>query len=227
LATSDLWRVRRGIGVTSFSERLVVQARRSGMLDLSVCLLASGRTTPEELGLLGTLSAACVSEGIRRDTGIVSWLHWPDLVTIGGRVVAKASICLAAPDSAAKTQVTIRISVNCFARSEVGFHSSIQSTSILEALGVEIDVDLLRDKILHALNWYHAEWERGVHRKLVERIRPTVAWLGHSVEVRTRNGQVLKGRAIGLDDLGSLLLRQGRKTRALRPDGVALVLEVK
>jgi biotin-(acetyl-CoA carboxylase) ligase len=222
-AAPDGWRVRKGTAIRKFSDRLVVQGGRRGMLDLSVCLLADGRA--DGLGFLRPLAAACASEGIRRDTGIVSWLHWPDLVTIDGLVVAKTSLSLAAPKkpSGEKTQATIEISVNCFAG------TSGASTSILEALGVEIEVDLLRDKILHALNWYHAEWEMGMRRKLVERMRPTIAWLGRDVEVTMSDGRTVRGRAKGLDDdLCSLLLeqqhdgrtREGPKTRRLPPQSV-------
>jgi biotin-(acetyl-CoA carboxylase) ligase len=217
------WRVRKGSAVRKFSDRLVVQGGRQGVLDLSVCLLADGRA--HGLGFLRPLAAACASEGIRRDTGIVSWLHWPDLVTVDGRVVAKTSLSQAASKKpAGKKEATIEISVNCFAG------TSGASTSILEALGVEIDVDLLRDKILHALNWYHAEWEMGMERKLVERMQPTIAWLGRDVEVTMSDGRALRGRAKGLDDLCSLLLEQlgdGRRgspqTRRLPPQSVELV----
>jgi len=179
---------------------------------------------------MGPLAAACASEGIRRDTGIVSWLYWPNLVTIDDRVVAKAGLSLApAPGLEGKTRVTMDISVNCFSKGSSALPSiDMPTTSILEALGVEIDVDLLRDKILHALNWYYAEWERGMHRKLADRIQPTIAWLGRSVEVRTRGGSSVKGMSKGLGDLGSLLLEQDRgkkpRTLAVRPDAVEFVL---
>jgi biotin-(acetyl-CoA carboxylase) ligase len=230
LADFDGWRVRKASAVRGFSDRLVVQGVRSGMLDLSVCLLASGGAVRERLGLLRPLVAACTSEGIRRDTGIVSWLHWPDLVTIDGRVVAKTSISIAArPGLDGKAQVTLSISVNCFAGRRGDFHSALPSTSILDVLGVEIDLDLLRDKALHALNWYYAEWERGMQLKLAKRMQPTISWLGSRVEVRTAGGPALRGRAKAMDDLGSLLLEQdaGRKTLVIRPETVELVRTVK
>jgi len=212
---------------------LVVQGRRAGLLELSVCLLADRQEASGGLGLLRALVAASTSEGIRRDTGIISWLHWPDLVTIDGRVVATTRLSPAPrPESGRKTIVVARISVNCFAPRSGEFSSlALPSTSIRNALGVEIDVDLLRDKVLHALNWYHAEWERGMRRKLVERIRPTIAWLGRDVEVKMADGRALKGRAAGLDDEGSLLLEQknrgGRSTSLkIRPENVNLVRAV-
>jgi len=232
LAESASWRVRRGSSIKSFSDRLVVQGRVPGVLELSVCLFASGRVKPGGLGLLGPLAAACTSEGIRRATGIVSWLHWPDLVTIGGRVVAKTSFSLAAPPESDGTALVVyRTLVNCYAGIPGEFPPDLPSTSILDALGVEIEIDLLRDKVLHALDWYHAEWVRGMDRKLVERIQPTIAWLGRIVEVNTADDRVLRGMARGLDESGSLLIgqqyRKGRgKTRAVPPESVELVRAV-
>ena len=216
MAGSGDWRVRRGFSVLTFSDRLVVQGRRAGLLDISVCLSADGKEASGGLDLLRPLVAASTSEGVRRDTGIVSWLHWPDLVTIGDRVVATTSLSPAPhSESNEKTGVVARISVNCFAPRPSEFSAvSMPSTSIREVLGVEIDVDLLRDKVLHALNWYHAEWQRGMSQKLIERIRPTIAWLGREVDVSLADGRVLKGRARGLDDEGSLLLEQ--KHRGVR-----------
>jgi BirA family transcriptional regulator, biotin operon repressor / biotin---[acetyl-CoA-carboxylase] ligase len=227
------WRVRRRSGVRRFSEGLVVQGRRPGVLELSACRATSAETSPESFHLLGPLAAACTSEGIRRDTGIVSWLHWPNLVTIEGRAVAKTSLSVSTPpESDGKAQIVFGISVSCFADAAKPFRSGLSTISILDVLGVEIDVDLLRDKILHALSWYCAEWERGMHRKLVDRMQPTIVWVGHEVEVRTAEAEILKGRAMGLDDTGSLLLEQrgtrgSRKTRVLPPEGVELVRAVK
>jgi biotin-(acetyl-CoA carboxylase) ligase len=233
LPDSDDWRIKRGSALWRFSDRLVVQGGRRGLLDLSVCVLADGRASPGTAGLLGPLVAASASEGIRRDTGVVSWLHWPNLVTIDDRVVAKTSLSMTeVQGSGGKTQVVMGILVNCFSSRPSSFPSALPCTSILDALGVEVDIALLRDKVLHALNWYHAEWERGMLRKLADRIRPTIAWLGRKVEVRAAGGPPLRGMARGLDDFGSLVLEQegrgGRKTaRAIHPEGVELVRVVR
>jgi len=224
------WRIREGRSVARFSDRLVVQGRRVGLLDLSVCLLAGDGVSSGSLNLLRPLFAASVSEGIRRDTGIISWLNWPDLVTIDNRVVARTSLSLASHQEPGRVaKIVARILVDCFASRSIGFPlAPLPSTSILKSLGVEIDVDLLRDKVLHALNWYHAEWERGMCKKLVERISPTIVWLGRDVEVRLADGSALRGRATSLDDHGSLLLRlkpEGKRstTLTIRPETVDFV----
>ncbi len=230
------WLLRRGCSSRLFSDRLVVQGGSAGFLELSISLLAGRRASSAWLGLLAVLAAASTSEGIRRDTGIVSWLHWPNLVTIDGLVVANTSLSLVEPGppgwrriQGERSPVRVSVQVNCFADPASSFPSiSLPATSISKVLGVEIDVDMLRDKILQALNWYHAEWEREMNLKLVERIQPTIVWLGRDVEVKLARGATFRGRAKSLDDLGSLLLerddegpsarrRMRRRTQALSP----------
>jgi len=129
--------------------------------------------------------------------------------------------------------VVARIMVNCFApRSKELSPVELPSTSLVEALGVEVDVDLLRDKVLHALNWYHAEWERGMSPKLTKRMLPTIVWLGRVVEVKLASGRALNGRARALDDQGSLLIEQkhaggGSTNLTIRPDSVEFVRVVR
>jgi len=213
--------------VRRFSDGLVVQGGPWGHLRLSACRASARQVTQGDFGLLGLLAAACASEGIRRDTGIVSWLHWPDLVTIEGRVVARTSLSATRPEGAdAEARVVFAVLVNCFAGRPSSFPSRLPATSILDSLGVQIDVDLLRDKVLRALDWYFAEWERGKDRKLVERVEPTISWLGGDVEVRTTEAKVLKGRAKGLDDQGSLLLARRGGILAVPAGSVGLVTAV-
>ncbi len=211
-----------------FSDGLVVQGGARGLLQLCVCRASARQVTSGDFRLLFPVAAACASEGIRRDTGIISWLHWPSLVTIDGRVVAKTSLSVSPPpEPCSKARVVFGVLVNCSAGRPASFPSGLPALSIFDALGVEIDVDLLRDKILHALDWYFAEWERGMHRKLVERMEPTISWLGSDVRVRTTDAKVLTGKAEGLDDQGSLLLRRRGGTLTVPAGSVELVTAVK
>ncbi|MDA4115756.1 MAG: hypothetical protein OK442_04290 [Thaumarchaeota archaeon] len=222
------WRVRRASAIGRFSDGLVVQGGTRGLLQLSVCRASARRVNSGDFRLLGPLAAACTSEGIRRDTGIISWLHWPNLVTIEGRVVAMTSLSLTQPvEPGSKAQVVFGVLVNCSASVPSSFPSGLPAVSILEALGVEVDAGLLRDKVLHALDWYFAEWERGMHRKLVERMEPTISWLGRDVRVRTTDAKVLTGKAEAIDDQGSLLLDRRGVTLTVPAATVELVTAVK
>ncbi|HUI00489.1 MAG TPA: hypothetical protein VLX56_02525 [Nitrososphaerales archaeon] len=208
MAGSGGWTLRKASSAPRFVDRLVLQRRRRGILDLTVHLAVDGRTSDRALGMLLPLAAASTSEGIRRDTGVVSWLHWPDLVTIEGRAVAKATVSVGQRKAAESRQVLMCITVSCFPEKPVST-APLPPASLLEVLGVEVDLDLLRNKVLHAVNWYHAAWESGLHSKLAERMLPTIPWIGRKVEVAVDGAPALRGVVKGLDSYCRLLLDQG------------------
>jgi len=212
------WRVRQSDSKNAFSNGLVLQSRRTGILELKILLLIKGPAL-EGIGSLLPVCAASTSEAIRKDTGIVSWLHWPDLVTIDGKAVAKTTVHAPGPVQGSRpreTRARVGIFVNCFAPTLPKLSSAIPTSSIQAALGVEIDVDLLRDKVIRAFDWYFDEWERGMHQKLAGRIAPTIPWLGREVEVKLRRGGLLRGKADRIDESGSLLIKErGRRSRIL------------
>jgi biotin-(acetyl-CoA carboxylase) ligase len=219
LAGSSRWRVRRGSSLGGFEDMLVLQGRRRGMLDLLACR-ARACDTAVSSSLLTPLIAASVSEGVRRDTGIVSWLHWPNLVTIDGAIVAVASV------SALGDGFVFEVHLNCFSDLPLTRCLGLEETSIKSILGVEIELTLVREKILHALDWYFAEWERGQYAKLVERFRPTIPWMGGKVRVVMSDGRLVRGIAAHLDEQGGLAIHAGTRSRqkVLRPDDVRIVL---
>ncbi|MDA4116951.1 MAG: hypothetical protein OK455_01225 [Thaumarchaeota archaeon] len=206
-----------------------------GRLDMSVRMILSSPPSTTEMRLLGPVAAAAVSEAIRKDTGVISWLHWPNLVSIDGRIVGKTSMSsfplpAVRGEKGQKRAVVIELSVNCFcALSRRPSSKEPPPTSLLNVLGVEVDIALLRERILESITWYCAEWERGVYGKLVQRMEPTISWMGRDVVVKTTSGVLLKGRASALAKDGSLLLVQekpkGKATLKVSPEVVDLVVE--
>lgn len=213
------WRVREeGKGHSSrFADRLVVEGGTPGLLRLTICREFLRGLSVEELDFLGPLAGACTSEGIRRDTGLVSWLHWPNNVTVGGLVVARTSCDF--QGGGARSRVVFSASVDCSSR-----EGAPSQTSLLRVLGVELDRGMLRDKVLHAFQWYCDELERGMRQELLRRVAPTIPWLGGQVVVVLVDGGSARGRASGLDDEGRLLLVDRRGgTLHLRAGDVRLV----
>ena len=192
--------------------------RRSGVrgllaLELSFMPLAGG-------GMPVPLVAASASEAIRKDTGVISWLQWPDLVSIEGKAVGRAAV-----SKGPTGLTTAEITINCHAPLESMRPEGMQPTSIRETLGVEIDVDLLREKLVHAFDWYLAEWERGMHRKMIDRIQPTIPWVGSVVEVLSDAGKA-RGTASGLGEGCALVVARGRIRTAFMPEEVRFVRPV-
>jgi BirA family transcriptional regulator, biotin operon repressor / biotin---[acetyl-CoA-carboxylase] ligase len=223
------WRVSADSKLGLISNGMVLQRDSvRGKLDLSVCIIPAAQPL-RKMRLLGPTVTAAVSEAIRKDTGVISWLHWPNLVSIDGKIVGRTSSSSfslpVAPGDGEKSAVVMDLGVNCFA-SPAAEHISTQlpKTSLLEVLGVKVDVALLRERILQSITWYYAEWERGMDRKLIQRMEPTVSWIGKQVQVKTIRGTRLSGRATRLREDGSLLLRQEEpkegtaKIRAVAPE---------
>jgi hypothetical protein len=174
----------------------------AGLLRFSA-VAACGSETSLLLGLIAAFSA---SEGIRKDTGIISWVHWPSIVTIEGKSVAATSASVTPAAGAGWAELDFRINL---------LHSElIGSTSLYDELGVEVDRRLLLDKVLESLSWMHFGWSNGMHLQLLRRITSMTETIGSRVSVR-KSGRQTAGSAVEIDALGRLvvLLDDGKTTR--------------
>lgn len=154
-----------------------------------------GAETPLLLGLFAAFSA---SEGIRKDTGIISWVHWPSTVTIEGKRVASTSA--AVTKSSGSTWTALDFQVNLLHNELAG------STSLYDELGVEVDRTLLLDKILESLSWMHFGWSTGTHPHILRRVTSMTETLGSKVSVQ-KAGRRASGSAVEIDSLGGLVVR--------------------
>ncbi len=220
------WLTSNDLKLGLVSKGMVIQHEQvHGQLDLAVYTTPAVPPSSKRMRLLGPIVAAAVSEAVRKDTGVVSWLHWPNLVSIDGKIVGKTSLSsfqmpVAQGNADPRRALVMAASVNCFAPNRSA-STEPSETSLLEVLGVELDLVLLRERVLESVDWYYAEWERGMNRKLVRRIEPTISWIGRRVRIKTARDTMLTGRAVGLRDDGSLLLTQdGTTTLAVVPERV-------
>lgn len=192
-----------------------MKARR-GLIDVVVEL----PNPALNVSLLHPLAAAAASEAVRKDTGLVTWVGWPDLVLADGKALGVTSV--------SHRPLKLEVTMNCFAPGGL-LPGVAPSTSILEVLGVEVDTGLLRDRVIAAVDWYAAEWERGAYRELAQRIQPSIYWMGEEVEVTMKDGTRLTGRAKGMDERGRLQLeaKRRRATLALSPEEVDSVVQIR
>jgi len=156
-----------------------------------------GDETPLLLGLIAAFSA---SEGIRKDTGIISWVRWPRFVTIDGRDVAatSASVTPSAASGVRWTQLDFRVNLS---------HTDTPgATSLYDALGVDVDRNLLTEKILDSLSWMHFGWSNGMHPQLLRRIRSMTETIGTRVVLKSGDGRAV-GTALNIDADGRLEVR--------------------
>ncbi len=113
------------------------------------------------LPLLAPVATFCASEGIRKDTGIITWIRWPAEVVTAAKVVATTSIALSGTDA---DWAVLTFCVNLRRVQRAG------STSLEELLGVAVDSDMLMSKILDSLTWMHSGWVKEMYPQLLTRV---------------------------------------------------------
>lgn len=147
---------------------------------------------------LGLVAAFSASEGIRKDTGIISWVRWPNSVAIEGKTVAATRARVTRDGESNRAVLDFTINVSSPVTEGV--------TSLLEAVGVEIDRRILLDKVLESLAWMHAGWVNGMHPQVLRRVKSMTETLGTSVSV-SRRGSRIVGVASDIDEMGRLVVQ--------------------
>jgi biotin-(acetyl-CoA carboxylase) ligase len=158
-----------------------------------------------QVGLLRMVTAFCTSEGIRKDTGIITWIRWPDTVIAGSAVIATTDVVFEPRSDPGWAVLTARI--NNGAVKEGG------ATSLYDVLGTKVDDQLLMEKVLESLAWMYYGFSRGMHPHIMKRVRSMVETVGRRVEI-TRDGRSVEGIVKDVDDEGRLVvgLDSGRKS---------------
>lgn len=146
------------------------------------------------LSLTGAFSA---SEGIRKDTGIITWVRWPNLVVVDGAVVAKSSTLPL--QGKGDPRAIIGFSVNRLRTADQG------STSLEDELGVRVEERLLVEKILESLSWMHFGWTNGMQDHVLSRVQSMTETIDRVVKVKA-GATVRMGTARRIDTRGRLLV---------------------
>ncbi|MDA4131828.1 MAG: hypothetical protein OK454_01705 [Thaumarchaeota archaeon] len=201
------WAVRRvKADPGRIAKRFVAGSPREGVVFLlepandaaSLRFSAVAACGSETALLFGLIAAFSVSEGIRKDTGIISWVRWPNFITIDEKVVSTASASVTRSIEGGWVQLDLRVNLS---------HTEVTgATSLFDALGVEVDRGILLDKILESLSWMHFGWSNGMHPQLLRRMGSMTETVGTKVSVL--NGiERFTGSALEIDALGRLVLQ--------------------
>ena len=193
---------RRSYEVSSRPGEVIIRSPDAGDLLFSATA-GCGDETELFLGLVAAFSA---SEGIRKDTGVISWVRWPNSVAIEGKTVATTSARVTRGKGSAC--VVLDFAVNVSRPPGEGF------TSLLEAVGVEVDRWILLDKILESLTWMHAGWINGMHAQVLRRVKSMTETLGSGISV-LKDGERVAGVATDIDAEGRLVVRAERASITL------------
>jgi BirA family biotin operon repressor/biotin-[acetyl-CoA-carboxylase] ligase len=170
------------------------RARARRVLAFSVILRPVPGPPTELLGLIATF---CASDGIRKDTGIITWLRWPDVVVAGSDAVAATSLLQGEDGEGRWAILSFRINL--------GNASTDGSTSLYDLLGVDVDSEMLLSKILDSLAWMHSGWVKEMYPQVLARISSMLENAGGRVAVE-REGRAVPGVVRGVDELGRLVV---------------------
>ena len=179
-------------------EGTVVVSHRPGdaLLRFSIILRPAKARQPE---LLRLIIAFSTSEGIRKDTGVITWLRWPDRVVVGRRVVATTSTT---GSSATHPRWVVLTSNIRTGRTDGGDDGS---TSLLDVLGVEVDPGLLVERVLESLSLMYYGWTRGMNDHIVARYRSMLDTIGRRVQIDDHE-RLRFGSARDVDEAGNLIV---------------------
>ena len=177
-------------------EGTVIQgsASSSSVLSFSVIL----RPQPgSQVQILPIIATFCASEGIRKDTGIITWIRWPDEVVAGEDVVAVTDLTPDGPADAPRAILSFRINLGHVRRAG--------STSLRDLLGVDVDPDMLVAKVIDSLSWMHSGWVKGMYPQILPRIASMLENAGGRVLV-DHDGTAETGLVRGVDETGRLIV---------------------
>lgn len=150
---------------------------------------------PSRSGLLSLLSAAAMAEAIRRTTGARALCKWPNDLLLGGSKVG--GILLES-----------ELKGDRLAHVVVGIGVNLEPPADQPGAAGVGDVGL-RDLLTAFLISFHG-WYAAGEPTLAERVRhawlPVSDTIGKLVEAQTTTGSTARGRAVGIDDFGRLLL---------------------
>ncbi len=193
-----------------------------GGLYMSLILRPARLDGPHLLTLVGALA---VVEGVKVATGVDSGIRWPNDVVVTGKKVAGV-IAAANYSGAAPTYVVVGIGVNCNVSERSLGDLRPSSTSLTEALGTNVDLGAVRDRVLEAFDQIYSRWQGREDKEMIRKVASVLTTTGKDVEFKLFGETPQTGVAQELSDSGSLLVRDGRRVMALRAERVEWLREV-
>lgn len=178
------------------SEGTVIQGSATTRSALSFSVILRPRPG-SQVRILPLIATFCASEGIRKDTGIITWIRWPDEVVAGRDVIAATSTTLGGTTDSPWVTLNFRINRGHLRRAG--------STSLKDLLGVDVDPDMLVAKVVDSLSWMHSGWVKEMYPKILPRITSMLENAGGRVTV-DRDGVAAPGVVRGVDETGRLIV---------------------
>lgn len=173
---------------------------RSGNLYLSLVLYPTLETLPH----LNSLCGVAVARAIAHSSGLKPRIKWPNDILLDGKKVAGILVESAIAGNAVRYAI-VGVGVNIALDPEEISELAGSAVGLNQVSAGDIPRDELLREILQQLDSLYSRLNRG--ETPVEEWEELLDTLGQRVKV-SWNGEKYLGRAEGIDELGSLLLRQ-------------------
>lgn len=157
--------------------------------------------------VVSLLAAAAMAAACREATGVEVASEWPNDLVAGGRklggILAESRV-----EGGRLVHLVLGIGVNVSHRQE-DLADEIRGTATSLALqGGRAEPEAVLERFLRELRRSYRPEDEGFVDAALERYRAVCVTLGRSVRATVRDGRVVEGRAVGLDERGGLLLER-------------------
>lgn len=188
-------------------------AWRSAAGNLHLSVLVRPRASAGEWGRLPLLAGLAVAEAIAA-AGMEAALKWPNDVIVGGRKVAGVLVESVSAGGSLEAAV-IGVGVNVASVPEGLEGEARAGAACLAEFGGTCDADAAAAAVLSRIRvWYHRLAAGGGGEMIAAWRSRAVPWWGREVEARCGD-EVLRGRAVDVDETGALVLTRDDGTRML------------
>ncbi|AHL22465.1 biotin--[acetyl-CoA-carboxylase] ligase [Thermococcus nautili] len=172
------------------------------------------RSSPEHIPKLVFVGALAVVDTLAR-YGIPAEIKWPNDVLVDGKKIAG---------------ILSECKLNSFALLGIGLNVNNRvpeelrdlAVSMAELIGRELKLEGVLDALLRSLSYWYSLFKSGQHGKILQSVRTRSSVLGKDVVILEDGEVVLRGRAVGIDDSGALLVDTGESVERVIYGDVSL-----
>lgn len=184
-------------------------------------ILLRPNVAPTEATRLNIIASLAIAEAISEKLGLIAQIKWPNDVIVSKRKVAGILTDMVAElDKINYAVLSFGIDVNNRIPNELqGSASSLKSIT-----GASIDRTLLFCGILNKVEHYYTSWQKGDFNLMLRNWKKLCVTIGKEIEVKGLN-RLLKGKAVGIDDMGRLILAAKDGKRHTLSSGEVSILE--
>ena len=169
---------------------------------------------------LTLLSAVAVCEAIRKVTGVVVNIKWPNDILFENKKIAGILTELNAEADCVKFIVVgIGINVNTSSKSLPS-----QATSLKQMMGQKVSRVKLLQEVLQGLEMWYENMQLNGFSPMIEQWKSLSCTLGRQVSLSNPSGDI-EGEAVDVDEYGGLVIRTKQGDLVKRMSGDVVVLE--